>query len=145
MCNVSVKLASHAGVFRRARISSLPTRKEIRAPRNRSFNIPPSPGHTAGIWNLCRPGEEGIDYQSLPRGGEFDPHVLRVGNLNCTLDFMRNLWRGELSWGTWCWRNFHGTDCAFVANLCRIWRYLNFNIFNIGFRLWIYECIKLCS
>ena len=28
--------------------------------------------------------------------------------------------------------------------LCRIWRYLNFNIFNIGFRLWIYECIKLC-
>ena len=28
--------------------------------------------------------------------------------------------------------------------LCRIWRYLTFNIFNIGFRLWIYECIKLC-
>ena len=28
--------------------------------------------------------------------------------------------------------------------LCCIWRYLNFNIFNIGYRLWIYECIKLC-
>ena len=28
--------------------------------------------------------------------------------------------------------------------LCCIWRYLNFNIFNIGHRLWIYECIKLC-
>ena len=28
--------------------------------------------------------------------------------------------------------------------LCRIWRYLNFKIFSIGFRLWIYECIKLC-
>ena len=23
-----------------------------------------------------------------PGGGEFDPHVLGVGNLNCTLDFM---------------------------------------------------------
>ena len=43
--------------------------------------------------------------------------------------------------------DFHGKDCAFVANwftrkglnqaLCHIWRYLNFNIFNIGFRLWI--------
>ena len=28
--------------------------------------------------------------------------------------------------------------------LCCIWRYLNFNVFNIGYRLWIYECIKLC-
>ena len=28
--------------------------------------------------------------------------------------------------------------------LCRILRYLNFNIFNIGYRLWIYECIKFC-
>ena len=26
---------------------------------NRSFNIP-SPGHTPGIWHLCRPGEEGV-------------------------------------------------------------------------------------
>ena len=44
--------------------------------------------------------------------------------------------------------DFRGKDCAFEANwlrvLCRIWRYLNFNIFNIGFSLWINECIKLC-
>ena len=31
---------------------------------------------------------------------------LGVGNMNCTLNFMWNLWRGELSWGTWCWRIF---------------------------------------
>ena len=111
MCNVSVKLASHPGVFRRARISSLPTREKIRAPlktpaweatvKSKLQHPPPPPGHTAGILNLCRPGEEGIDYQSLPGAGQFDPHVLRVGNLYCPLDFMRNLWRGELSWGTW--------------------------------------------
>ena len=34
------------------------------------------------------PGRREFDYQSLPRGGEFDPHALGVGNLNCTLDFM---------------------------------------------------------
>ena len=36
------------------------------------------------------PGRTEFDYQSLPGGGEFDPHVLGVGNLNCTLDFMLN-------------------------------------------------------
>ena len=36
------------------------------------------PGHTPGIWHLCRPGEEGI-WLSVFQG---------VGNLNCTLDFM---------------------------------------------------------
>ena len=29
-----------------------------------------------------------FDYRGLPGGGEFDPHALVVGNLNCTLDFM---------------------------------------------------------
>ena len=29
-----------------------------------------------------------FDHQSLPGGGEFDPHALGVGNLNSTLDFM---------------------------------------------------------
>ena len=48
------------------------------------------------------PGRREFDYQSLPGGGEFDPHALGVGDLNCTLDFMENLGRGELSWGTRC-------------------------------------------
>ena len=34
------------------------------------------------------PERKKFDYQSLPGGGEFDPHALGVGNLNCTLDFM---------------------------------------------------------
>ena len=35
---------------------------------NRSFNIPPPPGHTLGIWHLCRPGEEGIWLSESSRG-----------------------------------------------------------------------------
>ena len=34
------------------------------------------------------PGRREFYYQSLPGGGEFDPHALGFGNLNCTLDFM---------------------------------------------------------
>ena len=34
------------------------------------------------------PGRREFDYQSLPGGGKFDPHVLGVGNLNCTHDFI---------------------------------------------------------
>jgi len=34
------------------------------------------------------PERREFDYQSLPGGGEFDPHAVGVGNLNCTLDFM---------------------------------------------------------
>ena len=35
---------------------------------NRSFNIPPPPGHTPSIWHLCRPGEEGIWLSESSRG-----------------------------------------------------------------------------
>ena len=38
--------------------------------------------------NFAVPGRREFDYQSLPGGGEFDPHALGVGSLNCTLDFM---------------------------------------------------------
>jgi len=33
-------------------------------------------------------GRRGFDYQSLPGGGEFEPHAKGVGNLNRSLDFM---------------------------------------------------------
>ena len=85
------------------------------------------------------PGRREFDYQSLPGGGEFDPHALGVGNLNCTLDIMWNLWRGELSWGMrWkrlCLCGQLDTRKGLKQALCRIWRYLNFNIFNVWFRL----------
>ena len=110
---------------------------------NRSFNIPPAPRHPPGIWHLF-PGEEGIwlsessstgwgIWSPCVRGGEFD------------ISKSRNLWRGERSWETRSLEyveDFRGKDCAFMVNwlqgLCRIWRYLNCNIFNIGFRLWMY-------
>ena len=48
-------------------------------------------------------GRREFDHQRLPRGGEFDPQALGVGNLNCTLDFMFGVasYHGEL-WGTRC-------------------------------------------
>ena len=114
---------------------------------NRSFHIPP-PGHTPGTpWafdTFAVPGRREFDYQSLPGGGEFDPHALGVGNLNCTLDFMWGRGVRGFSWKRLCLCGQLVTRKGLKQALCRIWRYLNFNIFNIGFRLWIYECIKLC-
>ena len=112
---------------------------------NRSVNMPPPP---PGIWHLCRPGEEGIwlsessrvwgIWSPCVRGGEFELYP------RFHVKFLA--WRAVIRDAVF--EDFRGKDCAFVANwlqgLCRIWRYLNFNIFDIGFRLWIYECIKLC-
>ena len=48
--------------------------------------------------------------------------------------------------------DFSGKDCAFVANwlrgkglnkLCGVFEVFKFKIFNIGFRLLMYECILL--
>ena len=104
---------------------------------------PPPPRHTPAFDTFPVPGRREFDYQSLPGGGEIDLHRLGVGNLNCTLNFMWNLWRGELYiMGDAVLEDFRGKDCAFVKPigyeewaeqaLCRIWRYLNFKIFNIG-------------
>ena len=126
---------------------------------NRSLiNIPPTPPGTPRAFDtFADPGRRKFDYQSLPGGGKSDLHALGVGNLNCTLDFMWNLrafWTWRAIMGDAVLEDFRGKDCGqlvtrkgFKQALCRIWRYLNFNIFNIGFRLWIYEvyeCIKLC-
>ena len=110
---------------------------------NRSFHIPP--GHTPctprAFDTFAVPGRREFDYQSLPGGGEFDPRVTGVGNLNCIHDFMWNLWRGELSWGTRCWGFSWKRLClcgqlvtrkGLKQALCGIWRYLNFNIFNMN-------------
>ena len=70
---------------------------------------PPPPGIPRAFDSFAVPGRREFDYQSqqqqqqvysvlpfctgvtgvsLLGGGEFDPHALGVGNLNCTLDFM---------------------------------------------------------
>ena len=64
-----------------------------------STSPPPPQGIPRTFDTFAVPGRREFDYQSLPGGGEFDPHALGVGNLNSTLNFMRELWCGELSWG----------------------------------------------
>ena len=54
---------------------------------NQSFNIPP-PDKPWAFDTFAVPERREFDYQTLPGGGEFDPHALGVGNWNCNLDFM---------------------------------------------------------
>ena len=49
---------------------------------------PPPPGIPRAFDTFAVLGRREFDDQSLPGGGEFDPHALGVGNLNCTLAFM---------------------------------------------------------
>ena len=117
----------------------------------------PPPGHTPGIWHLCRPREEGIWSSESSRGWGIWPPCLGGGEFERSLDFMWNLWLLR----TWRASDHGGLVRRFqrerlslcgelVAKkgikqtLCSFWRYLNFDICNIGFRLWIYEGIKLC-
>ena len=76
---------------------------------NRSFNIPPP--------DIPRTFDT-FNYQSFPGGGEFDPHALGTGNLNCTLDrfHMKSL-ASRAIMGDTMLEDFRGKDCAFVANL----------------------------
>ena len=49
-------------------------------------HAPPPSGIPRAFDTFAVPGRREFHYQSLPGGGEFDPHALGVGNLNCTLD-----------------------------------------------------------
>ena len=52
---------------------------------------PSPPGIPRAFDTFAAPGRREFNYQSLPGGGELDPHALGRGggaNLNCTLDFM---------------------------------------------------------
>ena len=68
-----------------------------------------------------------------------------VGNLNCTLDFMWNLWRGELcgtrcSWKRLCLCGQLVTRKGLTQDLRRIWRIqiLKFLILDSGF-----DCVNV--
>ena len=107
-------------------------------PRAYPGHLTPLPSRGAGGGNLIIRVFQGVGIWSpCFRGGEFELHPqFHVKSL---------AWQAVM--GDAVLEDFRGKDCAFVANwfrgLCRIWRYLNFNIFIIGFRLWINECIKL--
>ena len=56
--------------------------------KSKRQHAPPPRGIPRAFDTFAVPGRREFDYQSLSGGGEFDPHALGVGNLNCTLDFM---------------------------------------------------------
>ena len=80
---------------------------------------PPLSGIPRAFDTFAVQGRRKFDYQSLPGGGEFDPHALGVGNLNCTLNIhVKSLvWRVVM--GDALLEDFCGKDCVFVANWLR--------------------------
>ena len=122
---------------------------------NRSFDIPPPPpGQTPGIWQLWRPGEEGIWLSESSRGwGIWSPCVRsREFELHPRFHVKSLAWRAIM--GDAVLGDFRGKDIFLPlwpiryeewawTSFVPCWRYLNFNIFNIGFSFWIYECIKV--
>ena len=85
---------------------------------NRSFNMPPPPRHTPGIWHLCRPGEEGIWLSESSRGWGIWSPCFRGGEFELHPRFhVKSLaWRAM---GDAVLEDFRGKDCALVANWLR--------------------------
>ena len=87
---------------------------------NRSFNRPPPPpGIPRGFDTFDVPGRRKFDHQSLPGGGEFDPHALgaREFELNPQFHVKSLAWRAIM--GDAVLEDFRGKDRAFVANWFR--------------------------
>ena len=80
---------------------------------------PPPPGHTPGIWHLCRPGEEGIWLSECSRGWGIWSPCFRGGEFELHPRFhVKSLaWRAIM--GDAVLEDFRGKDCAFVANWLR--------------------------
>ena len=85
---------------------------------NRSFNMLP-PGHTPGVWHLCRPGEEGIWLSESSRGWGIWSPCFRGGEfeLNPRFHVKSLAWRAIM--GDAVLEDFRGKDRAFVANWFR--------------------------
>ena len=77
------------------------------------------PGHTPGIWHLCRPGEEGIWLSESSRGWGIWTPCFRGGEFELHPRFHVK----SLAWwaimGDAVLEDFRGKDCAFVANWLR--------------------------
>ena len=93
-----------------------------------------TPGHTPGVWYLCRPGEQEI-WLSVWWGIWIVSPQFHVKSLGAAI-IMADTVLVYLSWKSLCLCGQLVTRKGLKPALCRIWRYLNFiNIFNIGFRL----------
>ena len=73
------------------------------------------PGHTPGIWHLCRPREEGIWWSESSKGWGIWSPCFRGGEFELHPRFhVKSLaWRAM---GDAVLEDFRGKDCAFVAN-----------------------------
>ena len=106
---------------------------------NRSFNI------TQAFDTFAVPRRREFDYQSLPGGGEIRFPSVRGGEFElpprflCEISSVANDHGGQgvrgFSWRQLCLCGQLVTRKGLKQALCHIRRYLNFNIFNIGFRL----------
>ena len=74
------------------------------------------PGHTPGIWHLCRPGEEGIWWSESSRGWGIWSPCFRGGEFELHPRFHVMWWA---IMGDAVLEDFRGKDCAFVANWLR--------------------------
>ena len=124
---------------------------------NRSFNIPSSrayPGHLTPL--LSREGGNLI-IRVFQGVGNLIPvckgwGIWSAPSISCEISGVVSYHGGRgvrgFSWKRLCLCGQLVTRKGLKQALSRIWRYLNFNIFKyfniFGFRLWIYECIKLC-
>ena len=96
------------------------------------------PGHTPGIWHLCRPGEKGIWLSESSKGWGIWSPCFRGGEFELQPRFHVNLWRGE-HWGARCYRIFVekivplwpiGYEEKAYTSFVAYWKNLNFKLFK---------------
>ena len=101
---------------------------------NWSFNMPhpnTPPGHTPGIWQLCRPREEGIWLSESSRGWGIWSPCFRGGEFELHPRFHVKSLAWQAIMGNGVLEYFCGKDCAFFCQLvmrrglkqalCHIW------------------------
>ena len=122
---------------------------------NRSFNMPPHPGHTPGISHLCRPGEEGIWLSESSRGWGIWSPCFRGGEFELHPRFHVK----SLAWRTIMrdavLEDIRGKDCAFLANWLRgkglnklcavfeVFKILNFKYWIQALNVWMYFIVVI--
>ena len=121
---------------------------------NRSFKMPSPPGIPRAFDTFDVPGRGGglgIWLSESSKGWGIWSPCFRGGEFELHHRFHVNLWRGE-HWGTRCYRIFVekivplwpiGYEEKAYTRFVPYWKNLNFKLFSIGFRLWMYECILL--
>ena len=110
---------------------------------NRSFNIPLPPGLSRAFDTFAVVGGGNLILRVFQGWGIWSPCV-KGGEISRVASYHGGRGFRGFSWKRLCLCGQLVTGKGLKQALYRIWRYLNINIFKIGFRLRIYESIKLC-